>query len=204
MKALSDLNFAFFGTPDFAVSFLDELEKSGLKPALVISMPDKPKGRKLILTSPPVKIWAEKRGIPVLQPEKLDSDFISKLKTIDYKLFIVAAYGKMIPKEILDIPERGVLNIHPSLLPRLRGASPIESSILNDERPTGVSLMLMNEKMDEGPILAQEELPIKKWPKAPELSDTLARMGARLLAKIIPDWLSGELVPKEQDESKAT
>jgi len=199
-----NIKFVFFGTPNFAVSFLSELEKKGPRPSLVVTMPDRPKGRKMIPTPPPVKTWAEERGIPVLQPEKLDSEFIYKLRTINYKLFLVAAYGKIMPKEIIDIPKHGSINIHPSLLPRLRGASPIESLILNNEKPAGVSIMLMNEKMDEGPILAQEKLAIAKWPSAPELSNTLARLGARLFVKISPDWISGDLKPEEQDHSKAT
>ncbi|MCI0542427.1 methionyl-tRNA formyltransferase, partial [bacterium] len=121
--------FIFFGTPDFAVGVLEELEKKGLLPSFVVTAPDKPKGRGLVLTPPPVKVWAEARGIKILQPEKLDQNFIAELKKYSWDLFVVAVYGKIIPKEILLLPKHGALNVHPSLLPRLRGASPIQSAI---------------------------------------------------------------------------
>ncbi|NOY35846.1 MAG: methionyl-tRNA formyltransferase [bacterium] len=194
---------AFFGTPEVAVYVLDELEKAGILPDIVITAPDKPKGRKLILTPPPAKVWAVERGIPVEQPRKL-SNLTNELKTNNYELFIVAAYGKIIPKEILDIPRYGTLNVHPSLLPRLRGASPIQSAILR-ENETGVTIMVVDEEMDHGPIVAQRQLefPISNF-KFLNLQEKLARMGGRLLVEVIPQWIAGKIKPKEQEHNKAT
>jgi len=199
--------FVFFGTPDFAVGVLDQLEKRGLFPALVVTVLDAPAGRGQKLTPPPVKVWAEVRGIQVLQPEKLDEDFSSKLKTKNYQLLIVAAYGKILPEAILDIPEHGALNVHPSLLPRLRGSSPIQSAILGEEK-TGVTIILMDEKMDHGGIIAQRERIIRNFandpPKASELSKDLARFGGELLLEIMPEWISGNISPAPQDDRAAT
>lgn len=199
------LKFAFFGTPQFAVGILDELEKAGFLPSLVVTAPDKPRGRKLVVTPPEVKVWAQKRNIPVLQPEKLDGTFDFRLSTFD--LFIVVAYGKIIPKEILALPRHGSLNVHPSLLPKFRGPSPILSSILLGEKP-GVTIMLMDEQMDHGPIVAQKELEIKDFetnpPYGSELENDLARFGGRLLAEVVPAWISGKITSIPQDHSAAT
>src|SRR3989344_3166071 len=150
-------SFVFFGTPEFAVVVLDELKEHGLTPSLIVTAPDKKRGRKLLLTPQPVKIWAEKNNISILQPEKLDSHFIQGLQHTTYDLFIVAAYGKIIPKSILSLPRHGALNVHPSLLPAFRGASPIQSAILY-ANITGTTIMLMDEVLDHGHIVAQETL----------------------------------------------
>ncbi|MCX6738640.1 MAG: methionyl-tRNA formyltransferase [Candidatus Parcubacteria bacterium] len=200
----NSVSFVFFGTPEFAVGVLDELEKHDFLPSLVVVAPDKPKGRKLIVTPPPVKVWAEKRGIPVFQPQKLDQEAVVKLKTENSELFIVTAYGKLIPKSILEIPKHGTLNVHPSLLPKLRGASPIQSSILTEEK-TGVTIMLIDEEMDHGPIVAQEEFSSLSWPpKANVLQNALSKEGGRMLAEILPKYIKGEITPKEQEHEKAT
>ncbi len=197
------IRIAFWGTPMVAVYVLDELEKAGILPSVVITAPDKPKGRKMIVTPPPAKVWAEKRGIPIEQPKKL-SDIAGKLKNGGYDLFVIAAYGKIIPKEILDIPKHGTLNVHPSLLPHLRGASPIQSAILK-ENETGVTIMVVDEEMDHGPIVAQEKIEISDWPpKAKELEEILARRGGRMLAEIIPKWTAGKIKPQEQEHGQAT
>jgi len=194
---------AFFGTPEVAVYVLDELEKAGILPDIVITAPDKPKGRKLVLTPPPAKVWAVERGIPVEQPRKL-SEITDKLKSGAYDLFIIAAYGKIIPKEILDIPKYGTLNVHPSLLPRLRGPSPIQTAIL-EENETGVTIMVVDEEMDHGPILAISNLKSQiSNLRYKELEEELARMGGRLLAEAIPKWIAGKIKPKEQEHGKAT
>lgn len=196
------IKFAFFGTPQFAVGVLDELEKAGLLPSLVVTAPDKPRGRKLIITPPEVKVWANARNIPVLQPEKLDETFSSQLST--FNLFIVVAYGKIIPKHILEISKLGALNVHPSLLPRLRGASPIQSAILTEEK-TGVTIMLLDEEMDHGPIVAQKEYASLNWPpKASKLEAVLARLGGEMLAETLPNFVTGEITPVTQDHSSAT
>lgn len=204
------INFAFFGTSDFSVVVLNELKKTGWLPTLIITAPDKPKGRGLKLTPLPVKLWALANKIDFIQPEKLDSNLCYKLQVTSYKIFVVASYGKIIPREILDIPEHGALNIHPSLLPKYRGASPIQAQILNDEKNIGVTIMLMDEKMDHGPLLAQREFLISnsqflnKTPTAKELSEKLAAEGGKLLAETLPKWLAGEITPIPQNNSEAT
>jgi methionyl-tRNA formyltransferase len=201
----NSVKFVFFGTPQFAVGVLDELEKKGFVPSLVVTAPDKPRGRKLIVTPPEVRVWAQKRNIPVLQPEKLDRTFDFQLSAFD--VFLVVAYGKIIPKSILEIPKHGTLNVHPSLLPRLRGASPIQSAILTEEK-TGVSIMLLDEEMDHGPIVAQKEYACSKdicWPpKASELEPALAKLGGKMLADTLPRYVEGEITPVPQDHSQAT
>lgn len=196
--------FIFWGTSSFSVGVLEALKESGILPDSIITAPDKPKGRKLIITPPPVKIWAQENNIPFLQPEKFDDALAYDLRTMNYGLFIVASYGKIIPKPILDIPKYGSLNVHPSLLPKLRGASPIQSAILLEDT-TGVTIMLLDDKMDHGPIVAQKEVPISPWPlKASLLEKILAYEGGKLLGKIIPKWISGEITAQEQDHAKAT
>ncbi len=199
------IRIAFFGTPEFSVKILEALKENGFAPDFIITAPDKPVGRKMILTSPPTKQWAEKNNIPVLQPEKFDSSFRSQVLSFKPDLCIVASYGKIIPKDILDIPKHGFLNVHPSLLPKLRGASPIQSAILAGEEETGITIMLMNEKMDEGPILSQQELkfPISSF-QFTKLEEELAELGGKLLVETIPKWLAGEIKTREQDHSKAT
>jgi methionyl-tRNA formyltransferase len=196
-----NIKFAFFGTPLFSVLVLDELERSGILPEIIVTAPDKPRGRKLIVTPPEVKVWAQKRNIPVLQPKKLDDSFYL---SSEFDVFIVVAYGKIIPKHILEIPKRGVLNIHPSLLPRLRGASPIQSAILGEEK-TGVSVMLLDEEMDHGPIVAQQEYLCKNWPpKASELEVFLSELGGKMLAETLPKYLDGEIKPTPQNHQVAS
>ncbi len=200
--------FAFFGTPHFAVVVLDALEAKGLVPALVITAPDKPRGRGLEVTPCPAKAWAQERGIDVLTPTTLkDEQLVAELKNSEWDVFVVAAYNKLIPTTVLEIPKRGCLNIHPSLLPKFRGPSPALSAILADERITGVSVMLMNEKMDEGPIVAQATIALEEevWPpKGSEFEDVLAAEGANLLADTLPFWLEGSVEPVVQDNSQAT
>lgn len=199
-----DIKPVFFGTSSFSIGVLDALKKEGIVPALIVTAPDKPRGRKLIVTPPPVKIWAQENNIPFLQPEKLDDAFAHRLQTTNYGLFVVASYGKIIPKQVLDIPKHGTLNVHPSLLPKLRGASPIQSAILSEES-TGVTIILLDEKMDHGPIIAQEEVPVTLWPpKESVLEKILAEAGGKLLANIIPKWIDGNIEPKEQEHERAT
>jgi methionyl-tRNA formyltransferase len=207
-KQQSNPLFAFFGTPRFAVRVLDALESHGLVPALVITAPDKPQGRGLEVKPSPVKEWAVERGIDVLQPVTLKDDaFVAELQNTDWDVFLVAAYNKLIPKNILDIPRRGSLNVHPSLLPKFRGPSPALSAILADERSTGVSIMQMSEKMDAGPVVAQARIELEEtaWPpKGSLFEDLLATEGGNLLAETLPEWLKGTITPEPQDESQAT
>lgn len=200
-----ELNVAFFGSPQFAVDVLEGLTERDIVPSLIIAQPDKPAGRKLLLTPPETKVWAETNAISTFQPESLkEPEVVHAIEDEGpWDLFIVAAYGKIIPQTVLDIPKYGTLNVHPSLLPKLRGASPIQSSILEENR-TGVTIMQMDALMDHGPILAQEKTDIHWPPKASELGKVTAAQGARMLADVIPKLISKELIPKEQDHDAAT
>jgi len=202
---MKDLKFIFFGTSDFSVTILDKLREDGRLPSLIVTNPDRPKGRKLVLTHPPVKIWATKNGIEFIQPENLKSkEVVNRLKEEQPDLFIVASYGSIIPENILEIPKRGSINVHTSLLPKLRGASPIETAILQKEKETGTTIMLMDEKMDHGDILKQQAFPLPFNMNAEELEKKLAHQGGKLLVETIPAWINGKIKPTVQDHSKAT
>lgn len=194
----------FFGNPEFGAIILENIIKGGQKPKLVVTYPDKPVGRKQILTPTPVKIIAKKYKIPVEQPNDL-KEIKGKLKKLKPDLIIIAAYGRILPKEILDIPKGGCLNIHPSLLPKYRGPSPVQFTILEGEEKTGVTIILTTEEMDKGPILASLEFKIRN-PKIThlELEKELADFGAKLLLKTVPMWLEDKISPEEQDEAKKT
>ena len=200
--------FAFFGTPRFSVNVLDALEAHGMLPALVITAPDRPQGRGLALAPSPVKKWAQERGIDVLTPERLkDEAFLAELANTEWDVFVVAAYAKLIPKALLDMPRRGCVNVHPSLLPKLRGPSPALSAVLLNERTSGVSIMQMSEKMDEGPVIAQGrvELDEESWPPLGSLyEDLLATEGGNLLAETLPLWIAGSVEAQEQEHAEAT
>jgi methionyl-tRNA formyltransferase len=202
-----NLKFVFFGTPNLAVYVLEELEKAGYVPSLVVTSPDLKVGRGNNYEPTPVKKWADAHSISVLQPKVLDESFVNLLQEKESDVFILAAYGKMLPKKILNIPKHGILNVHPSRLPRLRGPSPVRSAILNNERDTGTTVILLDEKMDHGPIVAQEEIKIndKDWPPLlPILEEKLFRLGGRLLVKTMGDYIKGKVIPKPQNESQAT
>lgn len=205
MKKKDEIRFAFFGTPELAAVMLDELEAAGYAPALVVSQPDRPQGRGLALRPTPVKAWAEKRNIPALQPEDFDSEFLSALRAARCDVFIVIYYGKVLPSPVLEIPKRGTLNVHFSLLPRWRGTSPVRSAIQNDDRETGVSIILLDEKIDHGPVIAQKKIVVPAWPpKASELEEVSTRESARLLTTILPGWVAGEIEAREQNHDVAT
>lgn len=204
---MSSLNpkIAFFGSSLFSVIVLNKLKEAGFIPAYIVTIPDRPKGRKLVMTPTETKVWAEQNKILVLTPEKLDDTFCDALKATNCDLFIVASYGKIIPQKVLDIPVHKALNVHPSLLPLLRGATPLETAILEDMQGTGVTIMRMDAQMDHGPIVAQEKVHIANWPCSAEaLGRLLGAVGGTLLAKIIPLWVSGKIKETEQDHTKAT
>lgn len=198
--------FVFFGTPDLAVFVLEELEAAGHIPTLVVTAPDRPQGRKMVVTPPPVKVWAEERGIDVWQPESTkDEAFVAELQNTEWDFFVVAAYGQILSKTILDMPKHGVLNVHPSLLPRFRGSSPVRSQILEDEKVVGTTVMLLDEEMDHGPVLAQARIEPEEWPLSGTLlEEILFHAGGQMLAETIPDWTAGEVTPEEQDHDAAT
>src|SRR3989344_3583152 len=189
---MSNLNFAFFGTSEFAVKILGRLIESGYIPSLVVTTPDKPQGRKMIMTPPPIKIFAQKHNLKIIQPESLAiKPPLGGLTAKSFDLFIVASYGKIIPKSILYIPKYGTLNVHPSLLPKFRGPSPIQSFILSGEEKTGATIMLMDDKIDHGSILSISNLKSKNL-NAKELEEKLAELGGQMLVDVIPKWISGE------------
>lgn len=197
------LKIIFIGTSEFGVKILEGLLKAKYKPILAITAPDKPFGRERTITPPPVKVLAEKYKLLILQPEKiLNSE--SEIKNLNPDLIIVADYGQLLPKEILEIPKYGCLNIHPSLLPKYRGSSPIQNAILNGEKRTGATIISMDEKMDHGPIIAQRKLEIEPEETGENLYGRLADLGANLLMEIIPKWTRAMVVPRAQDDSQAT
>lgn len=204
----SPIPFVYFGSSRLSVIVLDELLKRGFTPSLIVTTPDKPQGRKLIITPNIVKTWALEHHIPVLNPVKLDDVFLADLHRTPCDLFIVASYGKIIPTVIIELPKYKTLNIHPSLLPQYRGASPLPTAILEDTKKTGVSIMQLDTEMDHGPIIAQKEINItdhfKEWPTYPDFEAFMAREGAQVLANILPDWVQGNISIREQNHSQAT
>ncbi len=194
----------FWGTSDFAIPTLETLINNGYEIVTVITNPDEPVGRKKIITPPPVKIAAERYKIPIYQPENLKSYHLPPT-TYPPDLFIVASYGKIIPKSILEMSRLGTLNIHPSLLPRWRGPSPVQYTVLSGDKKTGVTIMKIDELMDHGPIIAtSEKIQVTRNTKYKELLDQLSQIGAELLIDTLPKYLNGEIKPIPQDHSKAT
>ena len=208
----NNLNFIFWGTPDVSSETLEILKQSGHVPSLIVTSPDAKKGRGLHIEQSPTAIFAQKNNVLCLKPEKLDEEFTLKLSTFNFQLFVVVAYGKIMPEKIINMPKFGSINIHYSLLPKYRGASPVESAILNGDTETGVTIQKMAFKLDSGIIIAQEKLAILPDEKAPDLRKRLIKIGGELLVKTlqIPYFIplaKGE-VPKaegvKQDESQAT
>lgn len=230
-----NINFAFFGTPDVASETLEILKQSGFLPSLIVTSPDAKSGRGMQINQSPVAIFAQENNIPCLKPEKLDGGFEEKVRKVfttssqageprkaifqqenmresknlpDFGLFIVVAYGKIIPENILNIPKLGSINIHYSLLPKYRGASPVESAILNGDTETGVTIQQMEYKMDAGAILAQEKTTILPDETAPELRKRLIKQGGELLVKTLQTPSASSHSPfaggEKQNEEQAT
>ncbi|WP_019592408.1 methionyl-tRNA formyltransferase [Thioalkalivibrio sp. ALRh] len=195
----------YAGTPDFAVPALQALIERGPRPVAVCTQPDRPAGRGRQLRPSPVKVAAEAAGIPVLQPESLKSpEAQAELAALRPDILIVAAYGLILPRAVLEIPGRGGLNIHASLLPRWRGAAPIHRAILAGDAETGVCLMQMAPGLDTGPVHACRSTPITATTTTGELHDTLATLGAELLLERLPEVLAGRSQPESQDDASAT
>lgn len=198
------MKIVFFGTPEFVIPVLEVIQQN-FDLVAVVTNPDKPTGRHQELTPSPVKLVAQKMtGAQILTPEKLDSDFTSLLKTLNPDLFVVAAFGQIIPEEILNLPKYGSLNIHPSILPKYRGASPIQAAILNGDSATGVTIIKMDERMDHGPIVAQSQEQILSDDTFESLSTKLFHQGAKLLKDNLQDFVDGKMKPILQDDSQAT
>ncbi len=202
---MSSIRYVFLGTPEIAVACVDALTQAGFPPTLVITAPNRPAGRGQVLTPPPVKIWADAHHIPTLQPEKLDA-VLDEINVQQWDVFVLAAYGQILSKKFLNIPRLGVVNMHPSLLPKLRGPSPIRTALLTNVREhVGVSIMIIDHKMDHGPVVAQKPITLETWPLMGSQLDTLlANEGARLLAEVLPAYVGGTITPHEQNHEEAT
>lgn len=200
------MRIVYMGTPDFAVPALEKLAQSpDYTVAAVFTQPDKPKGRKMVMTPPDVKVCAEKLGIPVFQPSSMRSEeAYNSLKELNPDVIVVAAYGQILPKAVLDLPKFGCVNIHGSLLPKYRGAAPIQQSVLDGEKVTGVTTMLMDVGLDTGDILLKAETEIGENETAGELFDRLAVLGGELIIETLDKLKKGEITPQKQDESLAT
>lgn len=200
------ISIIFYGTSEFAVPSLEALVNDGRFSVLaVVTQPDRPVGRHAIREKPPVKIAAEDLGIPVLQFEQVKSDeAFEKLKALKADVAVVASFGQIIPQRVLDLYKYGMVNVHSSLLPKYRGASPITAAIANGDNETGVTIMLIDAKMDHGPILAMQSMPISSTETTTSLTPKLASMGASLLVQTLPEYIEGTLVPVEQEHEKAT
>jgi methionyl-tRNA formyltransferase len=194
----------FFGSPEFAVPCLDALHEIS-DVAVVISQPDRPAGRGLAMRLPAVKQRALELGVEVWQPKKVrTAGFAEKLRALDADVAVVVAYGRILPRAVLDAPRMGCVNVHASLLPRWRGAAPIQWAIFHGDEETGVTLMQVDEQMDAGPILATASTPIEPNDDAATLSVRLSNMGAELLREQLPRYVAGELTPQPQDDTAAT
>ncbi|HEX3856061.1 MAG TPA: methionyl-tRNA formyltransferase [Verrucomicrobiae bacterium] len=200
------MSIVFMGTAELSCASLEKLASgSQFQIAAVVTQPDKPKGREMKLQFSPVKILAEKLRLPILQPVKArDEKFISQLRELKSDLIVVVAYGQILPQSILDLPKFGCLNVHTSLLPKFRGASPIQSAILNGETETGVTIMKMDAGLDTGGIISQTRTPILPEDNSQTLHDRLAQIGAELLVETIPDYVSGKILPKPQPAEGAS
>lgn len=207
---ISDLRVVFMGSGEFAVSSLkqildfERLLSAGKIVLAVFTQPDKSIGRSKKISKTPVKELALKYKVPVLEPDNLkSSEWLKKIQDLRPDLIIVCDYGKIIPADILDIPKFGCINIHPSLLPKYRGSTPVQQAILNGDSKTGVTIMLLDEKLDHGPILKQKTEKIRKDETYESLLARLADIGGRMLIEFLPDFLNGKFTPKEQDHKKA-
>jgi len=199
------MKIIFMGTPDFAASALEKIVEAGHEITLVVTQPDKPKGRSGELQVSDVKACALKHGFPVFQPERIKlPENVAYLKKYEADIYVVAAFGQILSQEILDIPKFGCVNIHASLLPKYRGAAPIQQAIIDGEKTTGVTIMQMAAGMDTGDILLQREIPIDDNETGGGLFDKLSELGAELIAEALPKIERGELTPVPQDEKLAT
>jgi methionyl-tRNA formyltransferase len=200
------MKLVFMGTPEFALPSLQRLILGGHEIAAVFTQPDKPAGRGKQIHAPPVKTLAVEQGIPVHQPAKIktNEEVRQRLESISPDACVVAAYGKILPAWMLAIPRLGCINVHASLLPKYRGAAPINWAIADGERETGITIMQMDAGMDTGPILSQRSTSIGEDETAPELSARLARMGAELLSETLPQIERGEINPLPQHDTEAT
>ena len=200
------MKIVFFGTPDFAKDFLVALHADEeIFVSAVVAQPDKPVGRKQILSAPPTKVFAEENNIPILQPEKLkDLNLIDQLSKLDADVFVIVAYGKIIPQKILDLPKLGNINVHPSKLPKYRGPSPLQATIASGDKETAISVMMIDDKMDHGPLLCQQPITVNDDDDSESLRARVAELGAPLLVETLKKFVAGEINPEEQNHDEAT
>lgn len=199
------MKILFMGTPDFALFSLKGLCENGYNVIGVVTQPDKPKGRGYVLTPPPVKVYAMERGIPVYQPNSLRTEeFASLLSELNPDLIAVVAYGKILPLNVLDYPKYGCVNVHGSLLPKYRGASPMQSAIIKGEKVTGITTMYMAEGLDTGDMLLDEKCEIAENDNFETIHDRLGLLGAELLRKTVDGIEKGNIPPRKQNHKKAT
>lgn len=199
------MNIVFMGTPAFAVPSLRMLLENGYNVVAVVTQPDRPQGRKRVLTPTPVKEVALEYGLPVLQPQRMRSpEAVAELATYQPDLIVTAAYGQILPKGVLDLPSRGCVNIHGSLLPKYRGGAPIQRSIMNGESVTGITLMYMAEGLDTGDMIAQVEIAIEEEDNSGTIFEKLSNVGATLLHRELPNLLEGEVTRIPQNDEEAT
>ena len=202
---MSDTRVLFAGTPEFALASLQALANAGIMPLAVLTQPDRPAGRGKRLTASPVKQFALEHGIEVLQPATLKHpEAVARVAAFDPDVLVVAAYGLILPQSVLDIPSRGCVNVHASLLPRWRGAAPIQAAILAGDAETGVSLMAMTAGLDCGPVYVEQAIAIGPEETAGELHDRLAALGGELLVRHFDAIVSGTLQAQQQDDARAT
>ena len=201
----SEVRTVFMGSPEFALPALRALAGAGYDLRLVVTQPDRRAGRGGRVRAPAAKVEAERLGIPVFQPRSLrDPEAVAEIAAVEPDLIVVAAYGRILPPDLLDLPRHPVVNVHPSLLPRWRGPSPVAAAILTGDRETGVSIMQLVPEMDAGPVLAARSFPIAPTDTTASLEARLAEEGAELLVEALPAWLDGELQAVPQDESLVT
>jgi methionyl-tRNA formyltransferase len=195
----------FFGTPDFAVPTLRALVEAGKEPLLVVTNPARPAGRGQEVQEPPVAEAAKELGLDLAQPEKVaDEEFIERMKGLKPDVFVVVAFGQIFPLELLEVPKKGSINLHASLLPKYRGASPIQSAIANGEKKTGVTTMLMEEDLDTGPILLQDETEIRHDETSGELTERLSKSGAALMVETLEQLGKGKIKQRKQREESSS
>lgn len=198
------MKIAFFGTPSFTTLFLDTLSAHHMAPSLIVTNPDRPVGRGMTLTAPAPKEWAIAHDASYLQPEKITPEIINTLAEQEWDLFIVIAYGHIIPEALINIPKYGTINVHYSLLPKYRGASPVETALLNGDTSTGVAIQHMRYALDSGPIIISKEVPIEENDTTLSLRDKLNTTAAQLIPSVVQSFVDGTTTYSEQDHTLAT
>lgn len=200
------MKIVFMGTPDFAEKSLEAIYNSGHEILAVVTNPDRPKGRGMKMVSSPVKEFAVSKNLKIYQPEKVrkNIEFIEEIKKLQPDVICVVAYGKILPKEILDIPRLGCINVHGSLLPKYRGAAPIQWAVINGEKITGITTMYMDVGMDTGDMIVKKEIPIEDSDTLGSLSDKLSKLGASLLEEVLPSIINGTNTRESQNNAEAT